>query len=312
MTSSSPIYTGVSLFVLGLVLVGCTESAQISESGTTDSIATAAPGTEIFLAPLDTSGEELQVGTLERMTERPGYDNQPAFTVDGADVVWSSVRGGQADLYRRPVTDTSGEENAETRLTHTPINEFSPTPRPEGGMSVILVENDGRQRLWRYTAQGAPVDPVLPEVDSVGYHAWLDQNSIAVYLLGSPSELHVANLTEGEDTTMASNIGRSLQSIPDRPAVSFIQIDDDSTTAVHVLDGASLETRHLTDTPGDGTGDDHAWTPEGTLLMASEGTLQAWSPDGDEWTEVKSLDTLDVSRLAVSPAADRLALVAAE
>lgn len=312
MTSSSPFYA-LSLFVFGFVLLGCTESVQISESVTEDSIAAAAPGTEIFLAPLDTSGGELQVGALEQMTDRPGYDNQPAFTLDGTAVIWSSVRGGQADLYRRPVTDTTGEENAVTRLTHTLTSEFSPTPQAEGGMSVLRVEADGRQRLWHYTGQGAPVDPILPEADSVGYYAWLGQSKVALYLLGSPPELYVANLAVGRrDTSMASNIGRSLQSVPNRSAVSFIQIDDDSTTAVHLLDGMSLETRHLTDTPGDGTGDHHAWTPGGTLLMASEGTLQAWSPDEDEWTEVKSLDTLDVSRLAVSPTADRLALVAAE
>lgn len=310
--SNDPFFcTGLFLCLLGFALLGCAESTLPTESASEDSIAAEAPGSELFMAPIDTTETPLQVGTPQRLTERPGYDNQPAFTVDGSAFLWTSIRDGQADIYRRSLR-SSDDEEAETRLTRTPVSEFSPTPLEAGGMSVVRVEDDGRQRLWRYTTQGAPVDPILADVDSVGYHAWLDQNRVALFMLGTPTTLDVRNLRTRMDTTVASTIGQSLQSLPGRSAISFIQIDDDSTTAVHLLDGTSLTSRRLTATPGDQTGDYHAWTPDGTLLMGEGTSIYAWSEGEEDWSTVASFDTLEVSRLTVAPAGDRLIFVAPE
>src|SRR5271154_6896573 len=63
--------------------------------------AAAPPDTEIFLAPLAVRGTPL-VGHPVNITNSPGYDNQPAFTPDGAGILFTSIRGGgtQTDIYR--------------------------------------------------------------------------------------------------------------------------------------------------------------------------------------------------------------------
>ena len=74
----------------------------------------------------------------------------------------------------------------------------------------------------------------------------------------------------------------------------------------------ALTTESLVDTrPG---GDFHAWTPSGLLLMAEESMLYQYDADGAaNWQLVADLSPLrDITRLAVSPSGDRLALVAAE
>ncbi len=56
-----------------------------------------------------------------------------------------------------------------------------------------------------------------------------------------------------------------------------------------------------------------AWTPDGTLLMAVESTLYRWRSGDPNWTVVANLGALglrNVSRLAVCPKGDRLAIVA--
>jgi hypothetical protein len=56
-----------------------------------------------------------------------------------------------------------------------------------------------------------------------------------------------------------------------------------------------------------------AWTPDGTLLMAHEGALHAWKADQAGWRAIADLAALglrNVTRLAVSPKGDRIALVA--
>jgi len=46
--------------------------------------------------------------------------------------------------------------------------------------------------------------------------------------------------------------------------------------------------------------------------MAVSNTLQAWHPEADGWHVVADLDTMSVSRLAVSPSGTRLAFVVDE
>ena len=305
---STRVFPVVALLAGTLVLggIGCADPPAPDGTAAGDSIATTAPGTDVYVASLNTVNGSLRVGVPNRLTTHPGYDNQPAFLDDGSGLVWTSIRDGQADVYR-----SSGDGDG-TRLTDTPESEFSPTPRPNGRITLVRVEADGRQRLWTYEMDGTPHSPVLPEIDSVGYHAWLDSTHVALFVLGSPSTLRVVDLTTGADTVVASRIGRSLQPVPGQTAVSFVQVEPDSSTAIHRLDGESLRTRPLVPTPGDGTGDFHAWTPDGHLLMGVDSTLQAWHPEASGWRVVADLDTLNVSRLAVSPSGSRLAVVVDE
>lgn len=296
-----------TLIALVVLMVGCAESPEPGGSAASDSIAATAPGTDVVVAPLDASGASLQMGAPTSVTTRPGYDNQPAFLKDGSGLVWTAIHDGQADVYRQ-----LGDEEGPNQVTDTPESEFSPTPRPGGDLTLVRVESDGRQRLWRYRADGRPAAPVLPEADSVGYHAWLDGTRVALFVLGSPPTLHVTNVKSGTDTVVAQRIGRSLQAVPGEAAVSFVQVGRDSSVAIHQLDGDSLTSHKLTEAPTNTPNGDHAWTPGGHLLMSTEDSLVAWRRGRDDWRPVAALDTLEVSRLAVSPSGDRLAMVIAE
>ena len=56
-----------------------------------------------------------------------------------------------------------------------------------------------------------------------------------------------------------------------------------------------------------------AWTPDGTALMAVSSTVYRWRIGEPDWAVVANLEAFglrDVSRLAVSPKGDRLAIVA--
>lgn len=297
------------LLALTLVLLAgrCTNPSSPDDEEDRDSIATAAPTTDIRVADLHIEPDSLRISAPRVVTARSGYDNQPAFLPDGSGLVWTSIRDGQGDVYRWRFDDAEP-----TQLTETPESEFSPTPRPSRRMTLVRVESDGRQRLWTYDDDGDPGSAVLPERDSIGYHAWIDPSRVALFVLGSPPTLHVVNVETGTDTTVASRIGRCLQPVPGATAISYVQVADDSTTAVHVFDGSSLMSRRIAPTPGTSRGDFHAWTPEGDLLMADGGTLLHWKSTVGEWAPVDSLAESKVSRLAISPSGDRLAFVVAE
>lgn len=297
-----------ALFCLAIALVIAGGSADESTAGVDDAeraAPTAAPpGTDIWLLKLSREGDTLGAGSPRNLTARPGYDNQPLFTPAG-DLLFVQMEDGKTDLWRwDPETDRS------TRVTATPgQGEFSPTPIPEseGGISYIRSPDDSSGRLWRMAYEGAAPEVVFADIGPVGYHAWFDSGHVALWLLQDPSVLQLVDVRTRAARTLATGVGRSPQSVPDRRAVSFTRTTRDGM-AIELYDLDLDRSERLTLLPEDG--EFHAWTPDGRLL-SSAGSRVFVLREGD-WQEVVDLAHLHLklSRLAVSPKGDRLALVA--
>lgn len=280
------------------------------------------PPTEVFLASFAVENGGVTLGVPLNISNSPGYDNQPSFTPDGGAILFTSVRGGNApdpantaasgsDIYRYDIA--SGRLS---QVTSTPESEYSPTVMPGGThFSVVRVEADGTQRLWRFALDGTGPELVLPDVKPVGYHAWADAGTVALFILGEPASLQVARLASGRADVRATNIGRSLARIP-WGGISYVQRearDGAGASTVMRLDpdsGASTPLVTLMPGPRD---PDLAWTPDGMLLTASGGTLHGWTRGARSFSEVADLGRLgltNATRLAVSPRGDRIAIVA--
>lgn len=271
--------------------------------------ATAPPPSDIFLVEVKTSAGKWIFGKPLNITNREGYDNQPAFLSDGKSLFFTSiVESGQADIYRYEIA--SGKT---TRVTQTKESEYSPTIMPDGKrFSVIRVEADSTQRLWSFPLNGGEPAILLESVKPVGYHVWADSNTAVVFILGEPSTLQIADLRTGRAEKAAENIGRGLQKRPETGAISFVQRTSNREATIKELDVKSHRISQLISTlPGQ---EFHAWTPDGSLLSANDSKLFRWTPGrGQNWVEVADFSAAGlkgITRLAVSPAGDRLALVA--
>jgi hypothetical protein len=277
------------------------------------------PDTEVYLATLKIDGDSVTVSSPVNISNRAGYDNQPSFTADGGAVFFTSARGGgaggaQMDIYRYDIASSTL-----TQVTRTAESEYSATLMPDGRhISVIRVEADKTQRLWKFPLAGGAPSVILADVKPVGYHAWIDENTVAMFVLGQPATLQVADVRTGRAVVVATDIGRSLQPVPGG-GVSFIQRSGSGgqrtmTVSRLTLAGGQPATQPLTPTPPGATEEFVAWAPDGTALIAAGGQLHAWRRGSQGWRAVADLSALglkNVSRLAVSPAGDRLALVAA-
>jgi hypothetical protein len=283
----------------------------------------APPDTEIFLVRLARDGGALTLSAPVNISSSPGYDNQPAFTPDGRAILFTSGRGGTAAEGRAPQTDIYRYDLAArsiARVTDTPESEYSPTPMPDGRhISVVRVEADGTQRLWRFTMDGKEPALVLAGVKPVGYHAWATAEALALFVLGQPATLHLADTRSGTSEILASGIGRSLQRTP-AGTISFVQrgarAGDAEPPALTImeLDVATKTARPLVHAVAGAAEADLAWMPDGTLLMARGDVLYAWKRGDADWTRAADLSTLGITgatRLAVSPRGDALAIVAA-
>ena len=290
------------------------------------------PDTEIYLAPLTKTNGELTVGTPSNITNSPGYDNQPFFTPDGGAILFASARTptpALRDNPNLPQTDIWRYDIASkgiSRVTQTPENEFSPTPMLDGvRISAVTVEADGTQRLYAIAPSGPKIqrDVILPDVKPVGYHAWADDHTLALFVLGGgqgiPATLQLADTRTGAARVVATDIGRSVQRMPGAGAarhISFVQRErngDHVRLIVKELDPATGAIATLTPVVEGSREADLAWTPDGTLLMVKDDVLYAWTRGQSAWKDVTSFarsGVRGVTRLAVSPKGDLLALVA--
>lgn len=268
------------------------------------------PSTNIHLIDIGAGLESLKDARPQPIAVEKGYDNQPVFTPDGRMVLFTANRDGkQMDIYEH----TRG--GSTRKLIGTPEGEYSPTMTPDGGISVIRVEADGTQRLWRFDRNGTTPRVLLPDVKPVGYHAWIDGETLALFVLGKPATLRLAKVGPGQADTIASDIGRSIQPIPGRRAVSFVQREGEGRFVVKQLDADTRRISVLTDAVAGSSDHFTAWMPDGTLLMSAGTRLFAWKAGDKGWREVydvkpHGLGTL--SRIAVAPDGKAIAIVVSE
>jgi len=269
------------------------------------------PATDIYLADLRIDHGRVSVGAPVNVTARPGYDNQPFFLPDGRAFLYTSIReDSQADIYRYDIA-----RGTSVRLTTTRESEYSPTPLPDGrGFSVVRVEADSTQRLWAFDVDGTRPRLVLDSIKPVGYHAWGDAHTLVLFVLGTPPTLQIADARTpgGHGEIVAQNIGRSLQRVPRSRTIAFVQRD---SVAGNWIKEVNPQTKAVTPLVRALDGPDFfTWTPGGIALAARGTKLYQWNPRrGQEWEEVADFAAAgltNVTRLAVSPNGDRLAIVA--
>jgi dipeptidyl aminopeptidase/acylaminoacyl peptidase len=259
----------------------------------------ARPTTEVFLASLTMTNGKLTIGQPANISNNPGYDNQPQFTPDGGAVLFTSVRGGatpsQSDIYRYDI-----DAARVVRVTETPESEYSPTVTPDGKhISVIRVEPDGTQRLWQFTIEGREPALVLTDIKPVGYHAWADDHTLALFVLGKPATLQLADTKTGKAEILKSDIGRSIQRIPGRGTISFVTRD---ALASNGATGGGSATATGSTTTGPGASASGSTTATGTSTTGTGASATtASAPAAQGRPSAPYINELDPKTKAMTP-----------
>lgn len=272
-------------------------------------VAAQSPSTDIFVADLRVAGTAIEIGAPVNVTSRPGYDNQPWFTRDGAALLYNAEIDAQTDIFRYDLT-TGGR----TQLTHTADNEYSPSLTPAGELLVVRWPVDmSMGALWRYSAAAEPIAPHPASVERIGYYGVIDGDRIAVFVNDSARTFVVADGSTGERRVILTDMaGSPPQRIPGEEAVSFMMPADDDSVWIHRLDLATGDITKIA--PAVGESRSYAWLPGGVLLMPSASAVYAFDTGSDVgWREAARFADpalANIVRIAVSAAADRVALVA--
>jgi hypothetical protein len=268
-------------------------------------------GSEILLFDLSIKKDKLVLSTPKNITHHVGYDNQPSFHADQPLIFYSSFNpDGRSDIK------SYDYEKGETRsFTQTTEREYSPTLTPDKHfVSCIIQRDDGAQNLGKYPVGGGQPTVLIDNL-IVGYHAWIDQDRLLLFVLGEPQTLHLYNVKTKEDKVIAEKIGRSLHKIPNQNAMSFVHKISDSEWIIKRWDAATSEITTIAKTlPGR---EDLCWTPQGRIIMSDGTRIYSIDPLNEkEWSEVSikfgGEQLKGVTRLSLNSKGNRLAVVVSE
>lgn len=259
--------------------------------------------TDILLVSLRQVGDTFSFGPAENLTQNPGYDNQPAFTADGA-LLYASNRNGETDIARLDLASLT-----RTWLSDTPGGgEYSPLPIPgRESVSAIRLDTTGLQRLYEY--QEGESQLLFNEL-KVGYQVWAGPDLlICAVLRREGMDLVRAIPSSQSAVTLREGVQRSLHKVPSSRLISFTSATEGALRA-YTLDLETGAETVLTPLP-DGV-QDLCWLPDGSLLCGGDGVLRRLRPGQDtDWQVVHRFEAGfgQITRLAVNEAGTLLALV---
>lgn len=264
------------------------------------------PDTDIFVLDMKEKKGKLSVSNAKNVTNRKGYDNQPAF-FNNDYILYSAYDNGQNDIM---IIDLY--ENKVTNLTNTGTSEYSPFPMERyNSFATVRVEEDGTQRLWLFPMEGKASPRVIFEkIAPVGYFAW-NKDQILMFVLGQPATLVKANPNNVDDKIITSNIGRTIKVIPESPDFAFEKREENGDITIYRLNSVNNETTAIIKKPKGAS--DWAITQQGTYVTSVGSKLLSFNPKRDkDWSEVTDLGETGakgITRMAVSGNNKRLALV---
>ena len=263
------------------------------------------PNTNIYLFQMEQQGDSSFLFKDPQFLTNfnsKGYNNQPSFISN--DEIYFSM-GSTSESSQTDIVSLNLRSQIKTNVTQSEDREYSPTPLLEPYyFSCVRQEADGKntQRLWFF-----PVDrssqgkPLLPLQTNVGYHCWLKDEMVALFIVGEPHKLALANTLDKSVVTLTSNIGRCLQRLPNGN-LAFIHKTTETNWTIKELDVTTMRSKTIVSTVPQS--EDFVVLPNNTLLMARGSKLFKYKMGWDtQWLEVADFEKhnlKNISRMAIS------------
>jgi len=282
-------------------MAGC-DGPKDTEASMVDTV----PEMDVYLVELSGDPDQPVFGEPRNVTARPGYDNQPVFLPDGSGFLYTAYVDDQADTYRYEIADGSIH-----RVTASTAGEWAPALTPDGaGFTISRNEPEGFQRLWRFPMDGRSPKVVLRDITGAGYHTWVDDHTVALYLLPEPAELVLIDVRTEERRVVARDVGRCIQQVPGRREIAYLDKSDADAWLIRYLDLETMEfTRSL---PALDEREDFAFAADGSILVGREGRVYRNRPGTDDWEVLADWEGRlpgGITRIALSPTGRHMAFV---
>jgi len=272
-------------------------------------VTAALPQYNLYLTDLS---KDLSVSNTVKINDTATYINQPAFSSDGKSLFFTLEQGKDAAI-QTDIGLYSIAQKKQQLLSQTALSEYSPTLLSDGsGVSVVVVEADQTQRLWKLDWQGK-TSLLKAEPKGVGYHAWGADQGLLLFILGDKEDNHTVRYLDknGKLTTLATGVGRALSWQPGTQKGYYTQAKDNQL----YLSFYDVKTKTATPTelalPAGGQ--DLVWWSADTLLVSAGTKIYQWQATGKQgwnlWLDLSKDCGTEVSRFALNKERSQLAFV---
>jgi tricorn protease-like protein len=268
------------------------------------------PNTDIWLLDIQLKKDSIILTNPLNITNRVGYDNQPSFSPDGKYILYTAIRDEkQSDIYKYDL-----KTKTISQFTNTATSEYSPTFMPDGkNISVVMVEKDSTQRLWKFPLKGGEPSLVMDKIDSIGYHCWLDNNHVALFLITQPFKLIFTDITTQKSQYICDTIGRTLKYIKTKKGFCFYYLYKNNIYSIDEKGNKKKFITYLSPKVEDFClfKKDETINADGAIIYHE--FLYGWRvEDGtvEKLIDLSSYGITNITRIAISPDGKKMAIVA--
>ena len=266
-------------------------------------------GSEIYIADIEIKATAANITNIKNISNHIGYDNQPYFLPGSNKILFSSIRDAkQSDIYEY---DLANEKLLP--FINTEESEYSPTLSLDGKHIIcVRVEKDETQRLWAFDLKKKKPAVFLPKIDSVGYFTFLSKEQLALFILGEPQTLRLADIKTQTEKIVDKNIGRALYRYPLNGQLYYI--DKNNNDKWYLKTRSENEITTVVEMPANV--EDFCITADGLFLTFSKNKLLGFYPgESRGWfvlAELNDFVNKKITRLAINSEANKLAFVVSE
>ena len=251
---------------------------------------------------------------LKNLSNNPlptGTDSHFSWSADGKEIVFSSNRDGNYEIYLMSADGTNV-----SNITNHPGKDSSPAIAPDGNKIVFSSNRNGSLQVYTMNVDGSNVVQLTDNLDTVGMQlTWApDMSKIGItagnlqgqthMMIMNPDGSNLENITVGESS-------RNLVWSPDSADVIFGSDRDNNETDLFLLNLTSRDVIKLTNT---GNNQGGVWSPDGTRIAYtrhSDDKIYLIDRDGSNQTELTcnygNPDTYEPGHLSWSPGGTQLA-----
>ena len=269
--------------------------------------AQALPATDLWLVKIENGVPSHQP---VKINEGDGYNNQPHFSENGSVIYYTREMPVDDSTAQTDIAAFDIAASTTRMVNNTAESEYSPTPIPgRDALSVIQADLNQKQYLYAINIVSGDMELLLPDVEPVGYHAWVNDREVAMFILGDSFTLQTARLNTAGTTVIADNIGRTLRKDPVTGEILFVDKNSapwqiaaysPETTAIRPVMPLFPDNEDFT-IDANGT----YWTGNGSKLYRRMPAMQGWELMAD----YSESGVGKISRLAINLQTGQMALV---
>ena len=289
-------------------LAGVMLTALLAMVISTSGMAQGLPETDLWLADI----VDGVPGQPVRINETGGYNNQPHFSADGSVVYYTREMPAEGATAQTDIAAYDIATSTTGMVNRTAASEYSPTPIPgRNALSVIQMDLDQKQYLYAIDIATGDMEALFPDLEPVGYHAWINDRVAAMFILGDTFTLQTATLGTPGATVIAENIGRSIRRHPQTGEVLFVDKNAEPWQ-IAAFDPETGLTRVVM--PLFPNNEDFTIDANGVYWTGNGSSLYKRSPGDARWQLMADYSNAGVgriTRLATDPQCNRIALVGA-